>query len=73
MKYIFLAEVDTSTDLLKDYLMDFLSRMLNLDAYSTDPEMLDLLLLEMEIFVDINEERLIIIYEDEKGTAEQTY
>lgn len=70
MKYIFLAEISTEPTLLKSYLTDFLDRMLDMDTSSADPEILELILLEMEIFIDINEERVIIIYEDEKRRGE---
>ena len=58
MRYIFLAEANTEPSLLKDYLMDFLSRMLKLDAYAIDPEILDVVLAEMEVFVDVDKEKI---------------
>jgi len=73
MRYIFLAESNTEPLLLKEYLMDFLSRMLKLDARKENSEILDLILLGMEVYVDINEERIILVYEDERGESEQTH
>jgi len=72
MRYIFLAEANTKPSLLKDYLMDFLGRMLKLDAYAIDPEILDIILAEMEVFVDVDEEKIILVYEDERGEGKQT-
>jgi hypothetical protein len=72
MKYIFLAESSTEPVVLKNYLMDFLSRMLKLDAHQEDPEILDLILAGMEVYVDVNEERIILVYEDERGESKQT-
>jgi hypothetical protein len=72
MKYIFLAEGDTDPDDLTEYLMDFIGRMLKLDAYAVDQEILDIILANMEVFVDVSEERIILVYEDEKGNSKQT-
>ena len=72
MRYIFLAEANTEPSLLKDYLMDFLSRMLKLDAYAIDPEILDVVLAEMEVFVDVDKEKIILVYEDGQDRGKQT-
>ena len=63
MKYIFLAEADTAPDLLTKYLMDFLGRMLKIDAAAADPEILDIILSDLEVFIDVNKDRVILVYE----------
>tara|TARA_Y100001938_G_C8049904_1_gene411102 strand:- start:807 stop:1043 length:237 start_codon:yes stop_codon:yes gene_type:complete len=72
MRYIFLAEANTEPSLLKDYLMDFLGRMLKLDVYAIDPEILDIVLAEMEVFVDVDKEKIILVYEDGQDRGKQT-
>jgi hypothetical protein len=74
MKYIFLAETSTSRELMASYLNDFIDRMLGLDTKNIDIRVLDLILEEMEVLVDIGEDRIILIYEDtiDEGDSKQT-
>ena len=73
MKYIFYAETSTEPDMLRDELNDFLNRMLQIDTEKMDKEVLDFILSGMEVLVDVDEKRVILIYEDEKGNSESTY
>ena len=73
MKYIFYAETSTEPDMLRDELNDFLNRMLQIDTKKMDKEVLDFILSGMEVLVDVDEKRVILIYEDEKGNSESTY
>ena len=52
--------------------MDFLGRMLKLDVYAIDPEILDIVLAEMEVFVDVDKEKIILVYEDGQDRGKQT-
>jgi hypothetical protein len=75
MKYIFLAETNTSRELMAGYLTDFLDRMLKLDTKNVDIKVLDLILEKMEVFVDIGEDRIILVYKDiiNEGDSKQTH
>ena len=59
--------------MLRDELNDFLNRMLQIDTEKMDKEVLDFILSGMEVLVDVDEKRVILIYEDEKGNSESTY
>ena len=59
--------------MLRDELNDFLNRMLQIDTEKMDKEVLDFILSGMEVLVAVDEKRVILIYEDEKGNSESTY
>jgi hypothetical protein len=47
--------------------------MLKLDTKKVDVEILDLILEKMEVYVDVSEERIILVYEDRENEGKQTY